>query len=92
MYSAVCRSKMDYGCQLYSTASLGRLKKNLVAYTEKCEGIRIYTDAFRISPVETLHAEVCDPNMDLKSNELEIRFLYTPSVQIPWMIERTKTM
>ena len=85
MYSAVCRSKMDYGCQLYSTASLGRLKKNLVAYTEKCEGIRIYTDAFRMSPVESLDAEVCDPPLELKRNKLCwdscIAWVATPHIQ-----------
>ena len=38
--------QMDYGCQLYNTASAGRLKK-LDSIHRK--GIRIYTGAFRTS-------------------------------------------
>ena len=34
LYSAICRSKIDYECQLYSTAIPSRLK-NLIACTEK---------------------------------------------------------
>ena len=30
LYSAVCRSKMDYGCQQYSAASPWKLKKSIV--------------------------------------------------------------
>ena len=40
------------------------------------EGIRIYTGTFRISPVESLHAEVCAPTMELRRNKLGLRFLY----------------
>ena len=37
LYSAICRTKMDYGCQLYNTAFAGRLKKldSIQTYTEK---------------------------------------------------------
>ena len=27
IYSAICKAKIDYGCQVYNTASAGRLKK-----------------------------------------------------------------
>ena len=39
LYRAICRTKMDYGCQLYNTASAGRLKKT---DSINREGIRIY--------------------------------------------------
>ena len=42
LYSTICRSKIDYGCQLYSTAIPGRLKKLDSVHSE---GIRIYTSA-----------------------------------------------
>ena len=50
-----------------------REKKYSKAYTE---GIRIYTDTFKTSPIESLHAEACNPTMELRRNELGPRFLY----------------
>ena len=73
MYSAVCRSKMDYGYQLYHKASSGRQKKLNSIHKE---GIRIYTGIFRMSPVESLHTEACDPILELRRNKLGLRFLY----------------
>ena len=55
LYSAICSTKMDYGCQIYNTASAWRLKKLDSIHRE---GIRIYTEAFGTSPVESLHVEV----------------------------------
>ena len=67
---------MDLECQLpvYNTASVGRLKK---LDSIQVEGIRIYTGtgAFRTSPVEALHAEANDPLMELRRNELGLKFL-----------------
>ena len=48
----------QYGCQIYNTASAGRLKKLESIHRE---GIRIYTGAFRTSTVESLHVEANDP-------------------------------
>ena len=68
---------MDYGCQLYNTASAGRIKKLDSIHRE---GIRIYTGAFRTSPVETLHAEANDPSLKLRRNELGWRYLYKQKI------------
>ena len=73
LYSAICRTKIDYGCQLYNTASAGRTKKLDSIHRE---GIRIYTGAFRTSPAEALHVEANDPPLELRRNELGLRFLY----------------
>ena len=54
LYSTIFRTKIDYGCQLYNTASAERLKKLDSIHRE---GVRIYTGAFRTSPVESLHVE-----------------------------------
>ena len=54
-YSAICRTKRDCGCQIYNTASAGRLK------VLDREGIRIYTGAFKTSHIESLHVEANDP-------------------------------
>ena len=45
---------MDYSCQLYNTASAGRLKKLDSIHRE---GIRIYTKAFRTLPVESIYVK-----------------------------------
>ena len=39
-------------------------------------GITIYTGVFRTSPVEVLHLEASDPPLELRRNELGLRFLY----------------
>ena len=64
---------MDYSCQLYNTASAGRLKR--LDSTHR-EDIRICTGDFRTSPVEALHVEANDPPLELRRNELEQKFLY----------------
>ena len=40
------------------------------------EAIRLYTCAFRALPVVSLHAEAYDPPLELRRNELGLRFLY----------------
>ena len=64
---------MDYDCQLYNTASPTRLKKLNSIHRE---GIRIYTYAFIISPVEAMHEEANNPPLELGRNELGLIFLY----------------
>ena len=44
-------------CQLYNTASAGRLNKLDSIHRE---GIEIYTGAFRTFPVESLHVDAND--------------------------------
>ena len=67
LYNAICRTKIDYGCQLYNTASTGRTKKLDSIHRE---GIRIYTGAFRTSPAEALHVEANDQSLELRRNKL----------------------
>ena len=64
---------MDYGCQLYKTASTGSLKKLDNIHSK---GIRVYTGAFRTLPVEVLHVEANDTPLELRRNELGQIFLY----------------
>ena len=67
------QKKIDYGCQLYNTASAGRTKKLDSIHRE---GIRIYTGAFRTSPAEALHVEANNTLVELIRNKLRLRFLY----------------
>ena len=64
---------MNYDCQLYNTASAGRLNKLDSIHRE---GIRKYTGASRASPVEALDVKENDPPLELKRNKLGLRFLY----------------
>ena len=61
---------MQYLDQRYTIASPG--KKKLDSF--HLEGIKIYTDIFRTSAVESLHIEACD--MPLELRRTGIRFLY----------------
>ena len=64
---------MDYGSQLYNTTFAVRLK-NLDSIHR--EGMKIFTGAFRTTSVEALHVEANDPLLELRKNELELKFLY----------------
>ena len=61
-YSAIYRKKMDYDCQVYISFSAEILKKLDSIH------IRIYKRAFRTSPVETLHVEANNPQLELRTN------------------------
>ena len=56
---------MNYGCQQNNTASTGRLKELDSIHRE---GIRIFTGAFRTSPIETLHAKANNLPLELRKN------------------------
>ena len=74
LYSVVCTSMMNYGCQLYSVQySLPR--ETIKLSSIHIEVIRINTGVFRMSPVELLHVESCGPTMKLRRN-VGLRFLY----------------
>ena len=75
----MCKLKIDYGCQLYSTASSGTLRKLDSIYRK---GLRIYTGTFKTSPIEPLHIEAYDPYLELRRNELGLRFLYKLRIYI----------
>ena len=73
LYNAVCRSKLDYACQIYSSACKTKLQEldrihNL--------GLRICTGAFRTSPVESIYVDSHQLPLDLKREELGLRYLH----------------
>ena len=47
------------------------------------KGIRIYTGAFRTSPVESLHVKAFDLPLELSRNKLQLRFLYKKEATLP---------
>ena len=71
LYNAMCRSKLDYGCQVYSSASKTKLKELDVVHNM---GLRICTGAFRTSPVESLYVDSHQMPLDLRRQELGLRY------------------
>ena len=72
IYDALCRSKLDYGCQIYFSASKSKLDALNVDHNM---GLRICSGAFRTSPVESLYMDTHQLPLDLQCEELDLRYL-----------------
>ena len=71
LYDALCRSKLDYGCQIYSSACKTRLKDLDVVHNM---GLKICSGAFRTSPIESVYVDTHELPLDLRREELGLRF------------------
>ena len=60
---SLVRSQMDYGCQVYSSASETSLR---MLDTIHHLGIRLSIGAFRTTPVESLYVESGEPSLSLR--------------------------
>ena len=72
LYDSLCRSKLDYGCQLYSSACKTKLKELDVAHNM---GLRLCSGAFRTSPIESLYVDTNELPLDLRREELGLRYI-----------------
>ena len=72
LYNSLCRSKLDYGCEIYSSACKTKLKELDVVHNQ---GLRICSGAFRTSPVESLYVDTNQLPLDLRREELGLRYL-----------------
>ena len=72
LYNSLCRSKLEYACQIYSSACKSRLKELDVIHNL---GIRICTGAFRTSPVESIYVDAGELPLDLRREELGLRYI-----------------
>ena len=72
LYDSMCRSKLDYGCQIYSSACATKLRELDVVHNM---GLRICTGAFRTSPVESLYVDSNELPLDLRREELGLRYM-----------------
>nr|KAG5702023.1 hypothetical protein BaRGS_015758 [Batillaria attramentaria] len=72
LYRALVRSKLDYGCIVYSSASKSTLK---LLNTVHHEGLRICLGAFRTSPVHSLYAEAGEPSLALRRTRLMLNYV-----------------
>ena len=71
LYKALVRSKIDYGCIVYSSASHHILKQ---LYSVNNEALRICTGAFKSSPITSLHAECHEMPPQLRHQLLALQY------------------
>ena len=72
LYWAIGSSKLEYGSQVYSSASLSTLKK---LDPVNNEALRICTGAFRSSPANSLQVEAGSPPLDLQREQLLLKYI-----------------
>ena len=72
IYQALCLSKIEYGCQVYGSASKTILGKLDVVHNM---ALRICTGAYRTSPVESLYVDAEIPPLSIRREELGLRYL-----------------
>ena len=72
LYDSLCRSKIEYGCQIYSSACSTKLKELDVVHNA---ALRICSGAFRTSPVESIYVDTDELPLDLRREELGLRYL-----------------
>ena len=80
LHSVLILSKLDYGCQVYSSASTRIISKLDPVHTT---GLRLALGAFRSTPVVSLYAEASFPPLNLRRSLLTVkshaRLLQTPA-------------
>ena len=72
LYWAICKSKIDYGSQIYSSAGTDALDKLNTVHNE---ALRLCTGAFRSSPEKSLQVEAGSPPLDLQRDEQVLRYI-----------------
>ena len=72
LYDSLCMSKLDYGCQIYSSACKTKLHELDVLHNA---GLHICSGAFRTSPVESIYVDTDELPLDLRRQELGLRYI-----------------
>ena len=71
LYRSLVRSKLDYGCIVYRSASKTALAKLDRVHNQ---GLRLSLGAFRSSPVETLYVEAHEPPLEIRREQLALQY------------------
>ena len=71
LYGSLCKSKINYACQIYSSASVTNLKMLDVVHNQ---ALRICTGAYRTSPVESLNVTAGERPLNLQRELLSINY------------------
>ena len=67
LYRSLVKSKLDYGCVVYGSASKTALAKLDPVHNQ---GLRLSLGAFRSSPVESLYVEAHEPPLEIRREKL----------------------
>ena len=71
LYRSLVRSKLDYGCIVYGSASETALAKLAPVHNQ---GLRLSFGAFRSSPVESLYVEAHEPPFEIRREKLALQY------------------
>ena len=71
LYRSLVRSKLDYGCIVYGSASKTPLAKLDPVHNQ---GLRPSLGAFRSSPVESLYVEAQEPPLEIRREKLALQY------------------
>ena len=71
LYRSLVRSKLDYGCVVYGSASKTALAKLDPVHNQ---GLRLSLGAFRSSPVESLYVEAHEPPLEIRREKLALQY------------------
>ena len=69
LYRSLVRSKLDYGCIVYGSASKTALAKLDPVHNQ---GLRLSLGAMRSSPVESLYVEAHEPPLEIRRDKLAL--------------------
>ena len=72
LYRSLVRSKLDYGCLVYGSASKTALAKLDPVHNQ---GLRLSLGAFRSSPVESLYVEALEPPLEIRREKLALQYI-----------------
>ena len=68
LYRSLVRSKLDYGCIIYGSASK-------TALAELDQGLRLSLGVFRSLPVASLYVEVHEPPLEIRREKLALQYI-----------------
>ena len=72
LYRSLVRSKLDYGCIVYRSASKTAFAKLDPVHNQ---GLRLSLGAFRSSPVESLYVEAHEPPLEIRRDKLAFQYV-----------------
>ena len=72
LYRSLVRSKLDYGCIFYGSASKTALAKLNHVHNQ---GLRLSLGAFHSSPVESLYVEAHEPPLEIRREKLALQYI-----------------
>ena len=72
LYRSLVRSKLDYGCLVYGSASKTALDKLDPVHNQ---GLRLSLGTFRSSPVESLYVEAHEPPLEIRREKLALQYI-----------------